>query len=70
MLLSIQIRLKLGHWSIVVIFIVVVLLYDDSIQIFFKFIQTLVRAIASIAHSFLIGCAMGVQWCKNLVPFS
>ena len=34
------ILLKLGHWAIVVVFIAVVLLYDDSIQISKKFFQT------------------------------
>ena len=49
--LNIQIRLKLGRWSITIVFIVVVLLYDDSIQISKKFIQTLVRAITRMTHA-------------------
>ena len=61
-------RLQLGHWAIVVVFIVVVLLYDDSIQISNKFIQALLHTITSMLHSFLIGCTMDVEWWQNLVP--
>ena len=41
----------MGHWASVVVFIVVVLLYDDSILISKKIIQALVRAISSMTHS-------------------
>ena len=40
----------LGHWEIVVVFIVVMQFYDDTIKISKKVIQTLVHAIASMEH--------------------
>ena len=44
-------RLKLGHWAFVIVFMAIVLLYDDSIQISKKAIQTLVCAIASMTRA-------------------
>ena len=65
---KIYIVFKLGHWAILLMFIVVVLLYDDSIQISRKVIQTLVRTTTILIHSIWIGCTMDVQWWQNLVP--
>ena len=39
------------NWAIVVVFVVVVMLYDDSIQISKNVIQTLLQTIASMTNA-------------------